>query len=67
MTATALEQEFHEAMIDLYKDAKEEGYTASAFLNMVYDLGGLGAAKKLINDPQRATASAASGRSAGST
>ncbi len=53
MTAQpALEQEFHQAMIGLYKEAKDEGYSASAFLNMVYELGGLAAAKTLINDPQ---------------
>jgi hypothetical protein len=47
-----IEQEFHEAMIGLYKEAKEEGYTASAFLDMVYRMGGVAAAKQLINDPQ---------------
>ena len=52
MPATTLEQEFHEAMIGLYKESKEEGYTASIFLNMVHELGGLGAAKRLINDPK---------------
>ena len=49
---TTIEQEFHESMISLYKEAKEEGYTASAFLNMVYGMGGVAAAKQLINDPQ---------------
>jgi hypothetical protein len=46
------EQEFHETMIGLYKEAKEEDYTPSAFLDMVYRMGGLAAAKQLINDPQ---------------
>ena len=48
----SIEQEFHETMIALYKEAKEEGYTPSAFLDMVYRMGGVAAAKQLINDPQ---------------
>ena len=48
----SLEREFHKEMIRCYKEAKSEGYTPSAFLQMVNDMGGLGAAKKLINDPQ---------------
>jgi hypothetical protein len=50
-TQPALESEFHAAMIQIYKDAKEEGYTASAFLNTVYEHGGLAAAKRWIHDP----------------
>jgi len=47
-----LEREFHEEMINIYKEAKEEGYIASAFINMVHELGGVAAAKKLITDPK---------------
>ena len=47
----ALHREFHEAMLDLFREAKQEGYTASAFLQMVNDMGGLNAARRLINDP----------------
>ena len=53
VATTPLEHDFNEEMIGLYKEAKEEGYTASAFLDMVYRLGGLAAAKRLINDPQQ--------------
>ena len=52
MSATGREQDFHEEMILLYREAEEEGYAASAFLNRVYELGGLAAAKRLINDRQ---------------
>ncbi|MXZ33033.1 MAG: hypothetical protein F4234_09205 [Gammaproteobacteria bacterium] len=46
----ALESQFHEAMLDIYRRAKEEaGYNASLFLRMVVDQGGLQAARKLIN------------------
>lgn len=46
----ALESEFHEAMLDIYRRAKKEiGYTATGFLGMVNDQGGRGAAKSLIN------------------
>jgi len=46
----SLESEFDQAMLGIYREAKvEEGYIASFFLQMVYDLGGLAAAKQLIN------------------
>lgn len=46
----ALENEFHEAMLDIYKRAKAEArYNAKLFLQMVVNHGGLQAARKLIN------------------
>jgi len=46
----ALEIEFHEAMLDIHRRAKEEaGYNASLFLQMVGNRGGLQAACTLIN------------------
>jgi hypothetical protein len=50
--ATALEQELHEEMIGLYTEAKKDGYTASAFLDMVYRVGGLAAANALVDAGQ---------------
>src|SRR3954470_6345230 len=50
-SAPALETEFHAEMIRCYKEAREEGYIASAFLQMVNGMGGVAAAKQLINDP----------------
>ena len=45
-----IEIEFHEAMLDIYRKAqREEGYTASRFLQMVVEHGGLEAANILIN------------------
>ena len=44
-----LEQQFHEAMIEVYKNAKQYcKYNATYFLQMVIDKGGLAAAKYLI-------------------
>jgi hypothetical protein len=37
-------------MLQLYADAKAAGYTASYFHRLVDDLGGVAAAKRLIND-----------------
>jgi hypothetical protein len=48
---TDLEQEFHKGMIDIYRQAKEAGYVASRFLQMVSECGGVEAAKTLINSP----------------
>ncbi|MYA35073.1 MAG: hypothetical protein F4058_03985 [Rhodothermaceae bacterium] len=46
----ALESQFHEAMLDIYRRAKVEAkYNASVFLQMVVDQGGLQAARTLIN------------------
>lgn len=47
-----LERAFHQEMLRLYREAKEEGYTPSVFLQMVNEMGGLAAAKKLINELQ---------------
>ncbi len=45
-----LEDQFHDAMISIYKRAKSEcNYNATRFLQMVNDLGGLRAAKSLLH------------------
>lgn len=45
-----LEKRFNEAMLNIYKRAKNEAhYTARIFLDMVVDRGGLATAKYLIN------------------
>jgi uncharacterized protein with HEPN domain len=46
------EREFHRAMVGVYDEAKREaGYTATRFIQMVSDIGGLDAARRLINGP----------------
>jgi len=46
----SLEIEFNEAMMNIYRRAKDEAkYNASIFLQMVVDNGGLTAARTLIN------------------
>ena len=46
----ALEIEFHEAMLDIYRRAKSEAkYNAQRFLQMVVDHGGIDAARMLIH------------------
>lgn len=46
------ERRFHGAMIEVYEKAKgETGYTATRFLQMVSDLGGLAAARRLLAAP----------------
>ena len=48
MTSTT-EKQFHTAMVNIYKRAKDEcGYHATYFLKMVSELGGLEAAKRLL-------------------
>jgi hypothetical protein len=48
-----LEKAFDAAMFDIYRRAKDEaGYTASVFLKMLHERGGLSTAKYLINAPQ---------------
>jgi hypothetical protein len=48
--AVPLEREFHAAMVDLYKRAKKEaGYTATYFLKMVSERGGLASARQLLS------------------
>ena len=49
MTHT-LEEQFHGAMLDIYRRAKSEAkYNATQFLSMVSRIGGLQTAKSLIN------------------
>ena len=49
---TRLEEEFHSAMEDIYRRAREEaGYNATVFLRMVAEHGGLETARRLINAP----------------
>src|SRR5438105_4118966 len=48
--ATALESQFHEAMLDIYRQAKSEaGYNATRFLGMVSDRGGIETARYLLH------------------
>ena len=50
--ASALETDFHEAMLDVYRRAKSEaGYPANRFLGMVSEHGGLYTAHYLLNQP----------------
>jgi len=45
-----LEDAFHQAMLGVYRRAKEEcGYKATRFVQMVTELGGLEAAKRLLH------------------
>ena len=47
---SALESEFDEAMLEIYKRAKSDaGYNATRFLGMVVDRGGLDTARYLLN------------------
>lgn len=47
---TLLESEFHRAMIDIFNRAKiEADYSPTRYIQMVAELGGVKAAKKLIN------------------
>jgi len=47
------EEEFHQAMIEIYKAAITEcHYRAKAFLSMVIEMGGLQAAKKLLSSTE---------------
>jgi len=48
-----LENQFHEAMLDIYKKANSEAkYNAIRFLQMVSDYGGRETAHILINSPK---------------
>lgn len=50
---TDLERQFHDAMIDIYKVAQREcNYTATYFLRMVSEEGGLAAARQLLAKAQ---------------
>lgn len=47
---SALESEFHDAMLDIYRRAKSEaGYNATRFLGMVSERGGLATARSLLH------------------
>jgi hypothetical protein len=44
-----LESQFHEAMVGVYQRAKDEaGYKATRYIQMVSDLGGVEAARRLV-------------------
>lgn len=43
------ERAFGKAMVQIYHEAKREGYTPSYFLRMISEIGPLAAAKQLIN------------------
>jgi hypothetical protein len=45
----ATEGEFHQAMVDVYHEAKKAGYPANYFIQAVSNRGGLPTAKDLIN------------------
>jgi len=49
---TTKEERFNQAMNDIYFEAKEIGYTATRFFQMIHEHGGLNAAKILINSPK---------------
>ena len=50
---STLEEEFHQAMIGIYKAAITEcNYRPKAFLSMVVEMGGLQAAKKLLSSTE---------------
>jgi hypothetical protein len=49
----ALERDFHAAMVEVYKRAKQEaGYTATYFVQMVSQRGGLATARHLLHAPK---------------
>ena len=65
---TRLEEEFHSAMEDIYRRAREEaGYNATVFLKMLAEHGGLETARRLINAPPRRMATRRCGRGAALT
>ncbi len=48
--ADDVERAFHEAMVAIYTTAKRDlGYNATRFLQMITDVGGLAAARKLLH------------------
>ena len=49
MTAIGLEDRFHRAMLNIYDAAAELGYRPSFFRQMVCQLGGVAAAKRLLS------------------
>jgi hypothetical protein len=49
----ALERDFHTAMVEVYKRAKQEaGYTAQYYIQMVSQRGGLATARHLLHAPK---------------
>jgi len=44
-----MEKQFHRAMAKIYEEAKKEGYTASYFLRMLSEHGGVETARRLVN------------------
>jgi hypothetical protein len=44
-----LELDFHKAMVGIFHCAKDAGYTPTRFLELVNNLGGVEAARTLIN------------------
>jgi hypothetical protein len=52
MPRSAVEERFHQAMIDVYERARREaGYHAARFLGMVSEVGGVEAAHRLLKAP----------------
>ena len=50
---TKLESEFNQAMMDVYRTAKEEcGYNATRFLDMLHDHGGIETAHRLLGSTE---------------
>ncbi len=50
---THLEDQFHQDMVGIYETAKKQlHYTASYFIQMVVDLGGVKTAQKLLAAPE---------------
>ena len=52
MTARSLEAEFHRAMLNIYDAAAKLGYRPTRFLQMVHELGGVAAARRLLSTPE---------------
>jgi len=52
MDLRALEDAFHQRMIQVYEEAAMAGYRATRFLQLVEAEGGLRAAKRLLAQPQ---------------
>ena len=48
----SLEKRFDLAMMDIYREATQIGYTPSIFHQMITKQGGVAAAKQLINAPK---------------
>jgi hypothetical protein len=46
-----LESRFHDAMVNIYRESLAINYRPRYFLGMVIELGGVNAAKRLINNP----------------